>query len=279
MWGEAGVHHVDEMGWSMKEIGELQHNVKYMTNHNEIVQNQFKILQRLHLVPFGFPLKDLKSSWCTRVFVHLKGFRSREGKEVQWWLAQRFGCAKGPNGLSKGQALGWTRWLTTHDQLWWVDVFKWINLYCQSRGYGVTTHDISISTDPGLHHELLGQRRCLNAVWKSATGDFFCWKGYHNSNGPLVDAIKEVRQYGKRWQMSLAKSYMEGSLSFSMKAIWRQKTFRWQDIHALQGNPCPGGGGHTWADISQAETLEPPILQRVFLLVQQCVFTKCPSKR
>lgn len=62
MWGEAGVNQVDEMGWSMKEIGELQHNLKYMTNHNEIVQNQFKILQRPHLVPFGFPLKDLKSS-------------------------------------------------------------------------------------------------------------------------------------------------------------------------------------------------------------------------
>lgn len=28
-----------------------------------------------------------------------------------------------------------------------------------------------------------------------------------------------------------------------MKAIWRQKTFRWQDIHALQGKPCPDGGG------------------------------------
>ena len=32
---------------------------------------------------------------------------------------------------------------------------------------------------------------------------FSCWKGYHNSNGPLVDAIKEVRQYGKRpWHES-----------------------------------------------------------------------------
>lgn len=39
MWGEAEVNHVDKMGWSMKEIGELQQNVNYMTNHNEIVQN------------------------------------------------------------------------------------------------------------------------------------------------------------------------------------------------------------------------------------------------
>ena len=69
----------DEMGWSMKEIDELHelHNYNKMSKiitiyHNEILQNQTKVLQRLHLAAFGFPLKDLKSSMMHSGFCPLQ---------------------------------------------------------------------------------------------------------------------------------------------------------------------------------------------------------------
>ena len=203
MWGEAGVNHVDEMGWSMKEIGELQHNVKYMTNHNEIVQNQFKILQRPHLVPFGFPLKDLKfnalgflSTWKDSAAEKAKKFNDD-------WLSV-LGVQKGLTGLAKDSS--WMKMLTYHSRSvmvsWCLQVDQpllskpWI--WCHNSWH--FNFNWPRTSPWTIWAEKVPQRRLkIRHRWR-----FFCWKGYHNTNGPLVDAIKEVRQNGKRWQMSLA---------------------------------------------------------------------------
>ena len=226
-----------------------------------------------HLV---FHWRTWSHPWCTRVFVHFKGLRSREGEEVQWWLAQRFGCAKGPNGLSKGQLLD------EH-----VDLPLPISygelMFAIGCGYGVTTHDISISSDPGLHHELFGQGRCLNAIWKSATGDVFFFVGKVITIAMVPWWMRSRRcdstaNAGKRpWHQKSLKKWEVCNFLWTPFNLKTENIFRWQAIHAAP-RQTPTRRGDIYRQTYHKPRLHWATDSSACSVCPQCVFTKCPSK-
>ena len=179
----------DEMGWNMNDIDELQQNVN----------------KRLHLAPFGFPLKDLKLSMMHSGFCPLsKDSAAEKAKKFNDdWLSV-LGVQKGLTGLAKDSS--WLKMLTYHSRsaigalmfaIGSTFTVKAVDTVSQ-----LMTIQFQLTQDFTMNY--LGREGASTPFENPPRVTFFCWKGYHNSNGPLVDAIKEVRQYGKCWQMSFA---------------------------------------------------------------------------